>query len=155
MIDKSNPSEIMNTLGFRAIKGVIKKKYPFIKDVILNERYRKYDTTLFLKGLVDPIELEKYVGEGKLNYDFMALTFINKTVFDYPGLLGYFKDVDEARPLMNSINEMAKKAHRSTVVPEEEKVPWWTIDIGDFFTPLPLMEKYIRQEYERRRQSRQ
>lgn len=155
MIDKDNPSEIMNTLGFRAIKGVIKKKYPFIKDVVINEGFKNYQTTLFLKGLVDPIELQKYVGEDKLNYDFMSLTFTNRAKFDYPGLLGYFKDVDEARALAREINDMAKKAHKSNVVPEEDKVPWWTVDIGDYFTPIPLMENYIRQEYERRRQSRQ
>jgi len=81
----------------KALGKVLSKRYPFIKEIKLDDD--AYSSTIFLKAKIDPQEIGEYLGvETKLNYYLTSTTalsfFANKT-----------EDKDKVYNLSRKIND--------------------------------------------------
>lgn len=144
LVSKEDEQEIKNSLGFRTIRSVLKKTFPFIVDVTLNPRFRNYNTTLFLVVDVDPTKLEEYVG-GRENLNIDTLELFNRVMggYSHMSLVSLINDFDKGKEIMSNVNRKAKAAHKSTLIPDEQKVPWWSVDVNDYNITPERLNDYL------------
>jgi hypothetical protein len=116
--------QLMDNYEFKIAKKMLKREYPWIKDVVIkdNDEINKYNL-IFLDVIIDPYELGR-------QEDWTVTSYLSRTINDVgeywsPYLSSFYKDImwEDARPLQDSINKSLASIHTSPALPIELRLP--------------------------------
>lgn len=117
------PEQVLKTYEFKLVKTALKRRYPWIKDVVLDDPndINKW-TLIFLTLKVDINKLVEAYGYPLRSWthdyikekEIFRFSFISSAT-DMPG--------DEARQILDDMNQELKQIHMTKSVPEELKLP--------------------------------
>jgi hypothetical protein len=116
--------QLMDNYEFKIAKKMLKREYPWIKDVVIkdNDEINKYNL-IFLDVIIDPYELGR-------QEDWTVTSYLSRTINDVgeywsPYLSSFFKDVlwEDARPLQDDINKALTSIHTSPALPIDLRLP--------------------------------
>ena len=115
--------QLIDNYEFKIVKKMLKREYPWIKDVDIREdEINKYNL-IFLDVTMDPFELGR-------QEDWTPSRYLRRRIEDdgeywSPYLSSFFKDImwEDARPLQDSINKSLASIHISPALPIELRLP--------------------------------
>ena len=117
--------QLMDNYEFKIAKKMLKREYPWIKDVGIKDdinEINKYNL-IFLDVTIDPYELGR-------QEDWTVVRFLKRSINDIgeywsPYLSSFFKDVmwEDARPLQDGVNKELASIHTSPALPTELRLP--------------------------------
>jgi len=116
--------QLMDNYEFKIAKKMLKREYPWIKDVVIkdNDEINKYNL-IFLDVIIDPYELG---GQE----DWTVTSYLSRTINDLgeywsPYLSSFFRDImwEDARPLQDGVNKALTSIHTSPALPIELRLP--------------------------------
>jgi hypothetical protein len=127
--------EFLDNYEFKVVKRLLKKEYPWIKDVFMKnpDEINKYNM-IFVDLFIDPYELERMYG-WKVNW-FVTYDLKKGGQFWSPYLSTFFtSNNDEAREMTKQIEKDMKDVHRSPALPRDLIIPGdRTLGLGSFHT---------------------
>ena len=129
--------ELLNNYEFKIVRKMILREYPWIKDVkVVNpDEVNKYNL-IFVDLFIDPYEMER-------TYGWRIAWFVSSRLkvgedFWSPYLSTYLQnptDSDEARTLVQKMNDDMISVHKSPALPKDLLLPdTRKIQIGSFYT---------------------
>ena len=117
--------QIIDNYEYKVVKRLLKKEYPWIKDVVVkddNDEINKYNL-IFLDVTIDPYELGR-------QEDWTVTRFLERSIRDNdeywsPYLSMFYKDVswEDAKPLQDGINKSLESIHTSPALPTDLRLP--------------------------------
>lgn len=127
---------------FNVLKKVIKRSFPWIKDIKIGEDSINKYSIIFLDFVIDPWELAKEKDE-KVKWYVSTKRYINGEPFWSPYLASFFSDSTFARHESSKIERLIEKVSKSPAIPKEMKMPSTRkFGIGSFFTD-PTSERNL------------
>jgi len=116
--------ELENNYEFKVAKRLLKKEYPWIKDVIIKvpEEINKWNL-IFLDVIIDPYELGRQ--EGWTVSPYLRRRIEDDGEYWTPYLSILYDNVawEEARPLQDEINKTVESIHTSPALPVDLRLP--------------------------------
>jgi len=129
--------EFLNNYEFKIVKKMLKREYPWIKDVYIKDidELNKYNL-IFVDISIDPFELERTYGWRIAWYVSSRLKIGEGFWSPYLStFLKYPTDADQARRLIERMNEDMSSVHKSPALPEDLRLPGTRkTQIGSFTT---------------------
>jgi hypothetical protein len=117
--------QLMDNYEYKVVKRLLKKEYPWIKDVDVkddNDEINKYNL-IFVDVTIDPFELGR-------QEDWTPSRYLRRRIEDdgeywSPYLSSFFRDVmwEDARPLQDDINKALASIHSSPALPIDLRLP--------------------------------
>ena len=116
--------QLMDNYEFKIAKKMLKREYPWIKDVVIkdNDEINKYNL-IFLDVIIDPYELGR-------QEDWTVTSYLSRTINDLgeywsPYLSSFFRDImwEDARPLQDGVNKALTSIHTSPALPIDLRLP--------------------------------
>ena len=111
--------QIIDNYEYKVVKRLLKKEYPWIKDVVVkddNDEINKYNL-IFLDVTIDPYELGR-------QEDWTVSKYLDRSINEEgeywsPYLSMFYKDVswEDAKPLQDGINKSLESIHTSPSPP--------------------------------------
>ena len=115
--------QLIDNYEFKIAKKMLKREYPWIKDVVIREDEINKWNLIFLDVTIDPYELGR-------QEDWTVARYLDRSIRDNgeywsPYLSTFYKDVmwEDARPLQDSINKSLESIHTSPALPIELRLP--------------------------------
>ena len=118
------PEELENIYEYKVVKRLLKKEYPWIKDVIIKvpEEINKWNL-IFLDVVIDPYELGRQKGWTVSPYLTRRIEEQGEYWTPYLSILYDNVSWDEARPLQDEINKTVESIHTSPALPIDLRLP--------------------------------
>jgi hypothetical protein len=115
------PDELYDVYEFKLLKKLLKREFPFIKDVfVIQEDLEKYNI-IFLDFDYDPIEFARMYND-EIKPKFLKMIEDGKYLdLSYPHLLGDMT-YDEFTNVRENINKSIKKVMKNDAIPNELKI---------------------------------
>ena len=111
--------EIYKTPMFRVVKRFLLTKYPFIKDVILDDEVEKYEAIWFLNVIIDAVQANEMYDLGGMNsWVQQHRKLFNRDVFVAVYLSLIFKDDAKATDLQKETEKELYRIQKSDVTKE-------------------------------------
>ena len=139
--------ELKNNYTYKLVVKIIKRDYPWIKDIIPHEDINRFNV-IFVDFIIDPFELSETTGWRLASYVLIKLRTLEP--FSSPFLTTYF--IDEPRKYIreleeNFINEM-DEITTNDMIPHELRLPVSreTIRASEFVTPQDIIRKHAEEE---------
>ena len=148
--------EVENSYEFKLIKKILKREYPWIKDVLLHsdEEINEY-ALIFTEVLFDPFELQRETGWpfnafmkfyfGGKNFIYPNEPFLYKT--SYLTTI-YNVDRDETSDITNGVENIMRQVSKSPAIPSDLKLGKdRTIVVGEWVAikvPVPEDAVYAK-----------
>jgi hypothetical protein len=114
--------EVRDTYEFKVIKKALKRKFPFVKDVLVEEAHlNKFQHILPVNLVIDPFAIaQQYDVEIKPNY----LRMIKNDDRFISALLDImFTDRDKVKDIDMQMDKLSREVHNSPALPNEYKLP--------------------------------
>ena len=128
--------EIYKTPMFRVVKRFLLTKYPFIKDVILDDEVEKYEAIWFLNVIIDAVQANEMYDLGGMNsWVQQHRKLFNRDVFVAVYLSLIFKDDAKATDLQKEIEKELYRIQKSDVTKEMRLRK--SFSISEYIYPLP------------------
>ena len=131
--------QIIDNYEYKVVKRLLKKEYPWIKDVVVkddNDEINKYNL-IFLDVTIDPYELGR-------QEDWTVTRYLERSINEQgeywsPYLSMFYKDVswEDAKPLQNGINKSLESIHTSPRPSDRPSSTWHKKVSGGFMVRLP------------------
>ena len=116
--------ELLDNYEFKVARRLLKKEYPWIKDVIIKnpDEINKWNL-IFLDAIIDPFELGRQ--EGWTVSPYLTRRIEEQGEYWTPYLSILYDNVswDDARPLQDEINKTVESIHTSPALPNEHRLP--------------------------------
>jgi hypothetical protein len=116
--------ELLDNYEFKVVRRLLKKEYPWIKDVIIKnpDEINKWNL-IFLDAIIDPFELGRQKGWTVSPY--ITRRIIQDGEYWSPYLSIIYDDVtwEEAKPFQDEINKTVESIHSSPAMPQDMKLP--------------------------------
>jgi hypothetical protein len=114
--------EVRDTYEFKVIKKALKRKFPFVKDVLVEEAHlNKFQHILPVSIVIDPFAIaQQYDVEIKPSYLRMIK---NDDRFISASLDMMFKERDKVNHLDGQMDKLSREVHNSPALPNEYKLP--------------------------------
>jgi len=117
--------QIIDNYEYKVVKRLLKKEYPWIKDVVVkddNDEINKYNL-IFLDVTIDPYELGRQEDWTVARY--VGINIKDNGEYWSPYLSTFYKDTtwEEARPLQDGINKSLASIHTSPALPTDLRLP--------------------------------
>ena len=126
---KTTPEEIYNVYTFKLIKRMLKKKFPWIKDVFVRQDDLDKYTRIFLNFDFDPNEFSE-------TYGFTTKPWIQEMIdegkyldFSYPNLINDM-EYDDYRKVRDGIRSVINNVTDNPALPREYKFDNRSFDLG-------------------------
>ena len=126
---KITPEEIYSVYTFKLIKRMLKKKFPWIKDVFVRQDDLDKYTRIFLNFDFDPNEFSE-------TYGFTTKPWIQEIIdegkyldFSYPNLINDM-EYDDYRKVRDGIRSVIKDVTDNPALPREYKFDNRSFDLG-------------------------
>lgn len=115
------PDELYDVYEFKLLKKLLKREFPFIKDVfVIQEDLEKYNI-IFLDFDYDPIEFARMYND-EIKPKFLKMIEDGKYLdLSYPHLLGDMT-YDEFSNVRENINTSIRKVMKNDAIPNELKI---------------------------------
>jgi hypothetical protein len=120
-MSKITPQKVYDVYVFKLIKRALKKEYPWIKDVFVNQNDLDKYSTLFLNFDYDPNEFAEA-------YDIKIDPFIREKIDDgsyldlsFPNLIGDMT-YEEWREVRDDIRRLIESVSKNPTIPNELKI---------------------------------
>jgi hypothetical protein len=128
--------EIYKTPMFKVVKRFLLTKYPFIKDVLLNDDVDRYDSIWFLNVIIDANQANETYDLGGFNsWVFQQRRIFNRDVFVAVYLSLIFKDDAKSTDLQREIEKELYRIQKSDVTKEMRLRK--SFSISEYIYPLP------------------
>jgi len=116
--------ELENNYEFKVAKRLLKKEYPWIKDVGIRvpEELNKWNL-IFLDVVIDPYELGRQEGWTVTRYLRRRIEDDGEYWTPYLSILYDNVSWDDARPLQDEINKTVESIHTSPALPVDLRLP--------------------------------
>jgi hypothetical protein len=114
--------EVRDTYEFKVIKKALKRKFPFVKDVLVEEAHlNKFKHIIPVNLVIDPFVIaQQYDVEIKPNY----LRMIKNDDRFISALLDImFTDRDKVKDIDMQMDKLSREVHNSPALPNEYKLP--------------------------------
>jgi hypothetical protein len=114
--------EVRDTYEFKVIKKALKRKFPFVKDVIVvDEHLNKFTYIIPVNLVIDPFAIaQQYDVEIKPSY----LRMIKNDDRFISALLDImFTDRDKVKDIDMQMDKLSREVHNSPALPNEYKLP--------------------------------
>jgi len=133
--------ELEKSPMFRVVKRSLLRKYPFIKDVIIDDEIDKYESMWFVDLIIDANQANELYNLGGLNEFVNKRYFWNKDqeYYDAVYLSLYFTDTDKSRDLQREMENDVRHVQRADIT-KEFRLPK-TFGISNFKHILPPYEE--------------
>jgi hypothetical protein len=117
--------EIENSYVFKITKRTFKRKYPFIKELKLEDDWERYSTLLFVEIYFNPIELMEYLNIPQTESNLKHLKRWGDTGAAYLSLFFPTKanDNNVVTNLSNDVNSLAERIHESPALESHMSLP--------------------------------
>lgn len=134
--------EILNKLEFKVFNKLLKRTFPFITEIGLSSGWENYDTVLFLQAAIDPFKYQEYTGEP---LDSPLIDIYLRQGIDPFGTntgIGMSKEISDK--IIDGADKKLKRTHQdNTVIPDEDKVPHWSVKLSTFVIPKDIATEYL------------
>ena len=126
---KTTPEEIYNVYVFKLIKRILKKKFPWIKDVFVRQEDLDKYTRIFLNFDFDPIEFSEAYGHKTKAWIQMMIDEGKYLDYSYPNLINdmYYEEYKKVR---DGIRSVIKDVTDNPALPYEYKFDNRSFDLG-------------------------
>jgi hypothetical protein len=114
--------EVRDTYEFKVIKKALKRKFPFVKDVIVeDEHLNKFTYIIPVNLVIDPFAIAQQYNVGiKPSY----LRMIKNDDRFISALLDImFTDRDKVKDIDMQMDKLSREVHNSPALPNEYKLP--------------------------------
>jgi hypothetical protein len=114
--------EVRDTYEFKVIKKALKRKFPFVKDVIVEEAHlNKFTYIIPVNLVIDPFVIAQQYNVGiKPSYLRMIK---NDDKFVSAILDIMFDDRDKVKDIDMQMDKLSREVHNSPALPNEYKLP--------------------------------
>ena len=117
--------EIENSYLFKATKRAFKRKYPFIKEMKLEDDWESYSTLLFVEVIFNPYELLDYLNIPQTESN---LKYLNRWGDSGASYLSMFFPAkvnanNVISNLSNDVNGLAERIHESPALESDMSLP--------------------------------
>ena len=126
---KTTPEEIYNVYTFKLIKRILKKKFPWIKDVFVNQEDLDKYTRIFLNFDFNPNEFSE-------SYGFEVKPWIQEMIdegkyldFSYPNLINDM-EYEDYKKVRDGIRSVITDVTDNPALPYEYKFENRSFDLG-------------------------
>jgi hypothetical protein len=140
--------EFLDNYEYKVIRRLLKKEYPWIKDVFMMkpDEVNKYNM-IFVDLLIDPYELERMYG-WRVNW-YVTYDLKKGGQFWSPYLSTFFTtNTDDAREMTKQIEKDMKDVHKSPALPKDLLIPGdRTLGLGSFYTAHNITIPEDTEEY--------
>jgi hypothetical protein len=117
--------EIENSYVFKATKRTFKRKYPFIKELKLEDDWERYSTLLFVEVYFNPLELMEYLNIPQTESNLKYLNRWSDTSSAYLSMFFPTKanNNNVISNLSKDINDLAERIHESPALESDMVLP--------------------------------
>ena len=126
---KTTPEEIYNVYVFKLIKRILKKKFPWIKDVFVRQEDLDKYTRIFLNFDFDPIEFSETYGHETKAWIQMMIDAGKYLDYSYPNLINDM-DYEEYKKVRDGIRSVIRDVTDNPALPYEYKFDNRSFDLG-------------------------
>ena len=126
---KTLPEDIYNVYAFKLLKKVLKREFPWIKDIFVRQEDLDLYTTIFLNFEFDPTEFSE-------TYGFDTKPWIQEMIdegkyldWSYPNLINDM-DYEQYKKVRDGIRRTIKDVSENPALPYEFKFDNRVIDLG-------------------------
>ena len=134
MAKQFTEEEIKNNYEFKVIVRLLKREFPFIKDVDFkhNEDINRWPSTIYVNLDIDPFVLSQMYNIPV--WDVISRTLKRGEPYWYPYLSIFFggvERVEQLAPINNLIEKTISSVHRTQAIPHDMKLGK-IISVGSF-----------------------
>jgi hypothetical protein len=114
--------QIENSGEFRITKKLLKRKYPFIKDIHFDDTNVNFKTLYPLVATIDPFEFAKIYGFTIHPLEIEAMNYLDEYLAPDFAWLVVRGDGANARKIQKELDQDIKGVHNSPAVPDEYRL---------------------------------
>jgi hypothetical protein len=119
-----SPEELYSNYEYKVTVKALKREFPFIKDVRIDEQQINKYGLIFIELYIDPYEMAKTYNLTPSQY-IMSSIMKGEDYFNGPVITPtiYFKDAqDVIRPITKDIEKLIEDVHNSNAIPSTMKM---------------------------------